>query len=75
MFRTGWSIIRRIKLHVQPLAPFPQSLISRAWPLVCIKLEKKQSFTLVIDTTVQNNDNGISLHFKPMRLIFMNYSV
>jgi len=34
MFRTGWSIIRRIKLHVQPLAPFPQSLICRAWPLV-----------------------------------------
>jgi len=26
-------------------------------------------------TTVQNNDNEISLHFKPMRLIFMNYSV
>ena len=34
MFRTGWSIIRRIKLHVQPLAPFPHSLLSRAWPLV-----------------------------------------
>ena len=33
------------------------------------------NFTLVIDTTVQNNDNEISLHFKPMRLIFMNYSV
>ena len=33
MFRTGWSIIRRIKLHVQPLAPFPHSLLSRAWPL------------------------------------------
>ena len=32
-------------------------------------------FILVIDTTVQNNDNEISLHFKPMRLIFMNYSV
>ena len=32
------------------------------------------NFTLVIDTTVQNNDE-ISLHFKPMRLIFMNYSV
>ena len=32
------------------------------------------SFILVIDTTVQN-DNEISLHFKPMRLIFMNYSV
>ena len=28
-----------------------------------------------IDTTVQNNDNEISLHFKPMRLIFMNCSV
>jgi hypothetical protein len=24
---------------------------------------------------VINNDNEISLHFKPMRLIFMNYSV
>jgi len=33
------------------------------------------SFTLVIDTTVQNNDNDISLHFKPMRLIFVNYGV
>jgi len=29
----------------------------------------------VIHTTVQNNDNEISLHFKPMRHIFMNYSV
>jgi hypothetical protein len=28
-----------------------------------------------IDTTVQNNDNEISLHFKPIKLIFMNYSV
>jgi len=28
-----------------------------------------------IDTTVQNKDNEISLHFKPIRLIFMNYSV
>jgi len=27
-----------------------------------------------IDTNVQNNDE-ISLHCKPMRLIFMNYSV
>jgi len=33
------------------------------------------NFILVIDTTVQNNDNEISLHFKPMKLIFMNYSV
>jgi hypothetical protein len=33
------------------------------------------SFILVIDTVVQNNDNEISLHFNPMRLIFMNYSV
>jgi len=33
------------------------------------------NFILVIDTTVQNNDNEISFHFKPMRLIFMNYSV
>jgi len=32
------------------------------------------NFTLVTDTTVQNNDE-ISLHFKPMRLIFTNYSV
>ena len=30
---------------------------------------------LVIDTTVQNNNKEISLHFKPVRLIFMNYSV
>ena len=29
---------------------------------------------VIIDTTVQNNDNEISSHFKPMRLIFMNYS-
>ena len=29
---------------------------------------------LVTDTTVQNNDE-ISLHFKPTRQIFMNYSV
>jgi hypothetical protein len=28
-----------------------------------------------IDTTVQNNDNEISLYFKPTRFIFMNYSV
>jgi len=28
-----------------------------------------------IDTTVQNNDKEISLHFKPVRLIFMNDSV
>jgi len=33
------------------------------------------NFILVIDTTVQNNNNEISLHFKPMKLIFMNYSV
>jgi hypothetical protein len=33
------------------------------------------NFTLVIDAIVQNKDNEISLHFKPMRLIFMNYSV
>jgi hypothetical protein len=33
------------------------------------------NFTPVTDTNVQNNDNEISLHFKPMRLIFMNYSV
>jgi hypothetical protein len=26
-------------------------------------------------TNVQNNDTEISLHFKPMRLVFMNYSV
>jgi len=37
MFRTGWSIIRRIKLHAQPLVPFPRSLLSRAWPLVLTK--------------------------------------
>jgi len=33
------------------------------------------SFMLVIDTAVQNNDNEISLHFKPMGINFMNYSV
>jgi hypothetical protein len=33
------------------------------------------NFILVTDTTVQNNDNEISLPFKPMKLIFMNYSV
>ena len=33
------------------------------------------NFILVIDTTIQNTDNKISLHFKPMKLIFMNYSV
>jgi hypothetical protein len=32
-------------------------------------------FVQVIDTNVQNNDNEISLYFKPMRLIFMNSSV
>jgi hypothetical protein len=32
-------------------------------------------FYTVTDTTVPNNDNEISLYFKPMRLIFMNYSV
>jgi hypothetical protein len=33
------------------------------------------NFILVIDTTVQNNDIEISLHFKIMKLIFINYSV
>jgi hypothetical protein len=33
------------------------------------------NFILVIDTTVQNNHNEILLHFKPIKLIFMNYSV
>jgi hypothetical protein len=33
------------------------------------------NFKPVTDTAVQNNDNEISLHFKPVRLIFMNYSV
>jgi len=33
------------------------------------------NFILVIDTTVQNNNNEISLHFKPMKPILMNYSV
>ena len=34
------------------------------------------NFMLVMDTAIQNNDNNeISLHFKPMGLIFMNYSV
>jgi hypothetical protein len=33
------------------------------------------NFILVTDTAVQNNDNEISLHFKHMKLIFMNYSV
>ena len=33
------------------------------------------NFILFIDTTVQNKENEISLHFKPVRLIFMNYSV
>jgi hypothetical protein len=32
------------------------------------------NFILVMDTTIQNN-NEMSLYFKPMRLIFMNYSV
>jgi hypothetical protein len=32
------------------------------------------SFILVTDTTVQNNDNEISLYFKPTKLIFMNLS-
>jgi hypothetical protein len=31
------------------------------------------NFTLLMDAAVQNN-NEISLHFKPMKLIFMNYS-
>jgi hypothetical protein len=30
---------------------------------------------MYIDANVKNNDNEISLHFKPMGLIFMNYSV
>jgi hypothetical protein len=33
------------------------------------------SFIMVVDTNVQNNDNEIFLHFKLMKLIFMNYSV
>ena len=43
--------------------------------LVVVILYGIYNFILVIDTTVQNNDNEISLHFKPMRLTFMNYSV
>ena len=31
------------------------------------------NFIMFIDTTIQNIK--FSLHFKPMRLIFMNYSV
>ena len=33
------------------------------------------NFILVIDTTVQNNDNEISLYFKPVTIVLMNYSV
>jgi hypothetical protein len=33
------------------------------------------NFILVTDTIEYNNDNEISLHFKPMRIIFINYSV
>jgi len=33
------------------------------------------SFMLVIDTTVQNNDNEISLHVEPMNLILVHYSI
>jgi hypothetical protein len=33
------------------------------------------NFILVIDTSVQNNNKEISLNFKPIKLIFMNYSV
>jgi hypothetical protein len=33
------------------------------------------NFILAVNTTVQNNDNEISLHFKPIRLILINYSV
>jgi hypothetical protein len=33
------------------------------------------NFILIMDAAVQNNDNEISLRFKPMRLIFVNYSV
>jgi hypothetical protein len=43
--------------------------------LVVVILHGIYNFILVTDTTVQNNDNEISLHFKRMRLIFMNYSV
>jgi len=30
---------------------------------------------ILVDTTVQNNNNEISLNVKPMGLIFMNYNV
>ena len=33
IFRTGWSIIRRIKYLITN-APFPRSLMCRVWPLV-----------------------------------------
>jgi hypothetical protein len=33
------------------------------------------NFMMFIYATIQNNDNEISLHFKPMKLIFMSYSV
>jgi hypothetical protein len=41
---------------------------------VLCKILHFYNFMLVIDTIVQNYEE-ISLHSKPMRLIFMNYSV
>jgi hypothetical protein len=44
--------------------------------LKCNEISLSLFYTiLVINATVQNNDNEISLHFKPMKLIFMNDSV
>ena len=48
---------------------------SQHWQFTIFAILHCYNFTLVTDTAVQNNDNEISLHFKPMRLIFMNYSV
>jgi hypothetical protein len=43
--------------------------------LIRCQVKSTQWHTVIPNTTVQNNDNEISLHFKPMKLIFMNYSV
>jgi hypothetical protein len=48
---------------------------SQHWEFVIFAILYFYNFILFIDTAVQNNNNEISLYFKPMRLIFKNYSV
>jgi len=63
------SAIHELRLALGDSSALCSMCTSKEWRFT------SQSFILVIDITVQNNDNEISFHFNPMKLIFMNYSV